>query len=545
MVTAVNPSLPVIAAQAVGSATAGLVLQPGAVVSAQVLKVADNRAQIAIANLAIDVLSEVPLSPGQTLQLAASQTEGGDVRLAIVGQGTTAAGGASGEAISLAPNAQVDTAANLSAAPGDPLTPLERMAVSVASGNAATQQQSLAPLFADLAAAAASGNLPPTLQQAVMQVLAKQTRLDQNLGGGDIEAAFQKSGLFLETSLASSAALPARGAPDLKAALIVLRQALASIVDHTQSPAAPPGPTPAANTPRGVAKPALDAAPPLSPEIVDQQDGQELGQPIPAPRAQLAPLQQDPAAPQMMLPEDLLILEPGSATAGEVLNLVQEARQEIPHASGAGTATMVLPDGRREDVILRTLTPSPPFRGALPSAQPVASASIARNAPLATVAHRLLEETDAALARQTLLQVASLPDRTDASGARIDPSVTCWNFEIPFVTPQGTAMAQFEISRDGGGTEIESAKKVWRARFSVDIEPAGPVHALVILSEGRTSVRMWADRPQTAARLRAGSFELSQALSRAELTPGDIVIRQGAPPQPPPARAGHFLDRTL
>ena len=42
---------------------------------------------------------------------------------------------------------------------------------------------------------------------------------------------------------------------------------------------------------------------------------------------------------------------------------------------------------------------------------------------------------------------------------------------------------------------------------------------------------MWAERPATAAQLRAGAAELSQALARAELQPGDIVIRDGAPPQ--------------
>jgi hypothetical protein len=56
-------------------------------------------------------------------------------------------------------------------------------------------------------------------------------------------------------------------------------------------------------------------------------------------------------------------------------------------------------------------------------------------------------------------------------------------------------------------------------------------------------VRMWAERPATAAQLRAGVSELSQALSQAELRPGDIVIRDGTPPQVKPARAGHFLDR--
>jgi hypothetical protein len=54
---------------------------------------------------------------------------------------------------------------------------------------------------------------------------------------------------------------------------------------------------------------------------------------------------------------------------------------------------------------------------------------------------------------------------------------------------------------------------------------------------------MWAERPATASQLRAGVSQLTQALSRAELTPGDIVIRDGAPPQPAAAPAGHFLDR--
>jgi hypothetical protein len=56
---------------------------------------------------------------------------------------------------------------------------------------------------------------------------------------------------------------------------------------------------------------------------------------------------------------------------------------------------------------------------------------------------------------------------------------------------------------------------------------------------------MWAERPATAAQLRAGASQLSEALSHADLRPGDIVIRNGAPPQVAPAKAGHFLDRAL
>ncbi|MBI5265024.1 MAG: flagellar hook-length control protein FliK, partial [Bradyrhizobium sp.] len=84
-----------------------------------------------------------------------------------------------------------------------------------------------------------------------------------------------------------------------------------------------------------------------------------------------------------------------------------------------------------------------------------------------------------------------------------------------------------------------------RARFSLDVEPAGPVHALISFSDEKTSVRMWAERPATAAQLRAGVGELNRALSRAELKPGEIVVADGTPPQAAPPQAGHFLDRAL
>jgi hypothetical protein len=171
-------------------------------------------------------------------------------------------------------------------------------------------------------------------------------------------------------------------------------------------------------------------------------------------------------------------------------------------------------------------------------------ATLLTNSPAETAIHHLIAETEGALARQTLLQVASLPTHVDPTTGRIDTTPR-WNFEIPFATPRGTAVAQFEISRDGGGNAVEPAKRVWRARFSLDIEPAGPVHALITLIGDKTSVRMWAERPATATQLRADASQLNQALTRAELTPGDIVIRDGAPPQPAPTPAGHFLDRAL
>src|SRR5882757_2398515 len=175
MAISINPVLPVLAAQEVGGTAPEFVLQPGSVVIAQVLKILSaDLVRIAIAGLSIDVLSEIPLQEGQVLQLAVSQTKDG-IRLAVVGQGADAAG-LSGDAVTLSPDALIDATANpptITAPPKNSLTPSERAAVSVAAQNAATEQESLAPLFANLGVAASLGNLPPKLQQAIAQVLAQ------------------------------------------------------------------------------------------------------------------------------------------------------------------------------------------------------------------------------------------------------------------------------------------------------------------------------------------------------------------------------------
>ena len=512
MSISVGPILPVIAAQGVASNVA---LQPGTVVSAQVLQVLSNDlVRIAIANLSIDVLTEVPLQAGQNLQLAVSQTPD-SIRLAIVGQGATAGAATDTASLaSLAPNAPVTAPPSSSV-----LTALERAAVSTATQTAVTQQGSLSQLFANLGAVAGSSGLPPGLQQAVTQLLAQQTSLNSGLTGSDIQNAFQSSGIFLEASLASGS-VSASGVPDLKAALIVLRQTLLSSVGITGAAGD------SATTADAVSH---AAAATLVPSLSADDELQEI------------------LLPQARLPVAEDALEVGSMgrivspamPLEAALNLLQEA-QEIP-TGGALPATGTA----NADVTAHTNTPPPPFRGALPSAQSVASPSIASSASLATSARHLLDDTDAAIARQTLLQVGSLPDRVDTTGQRLDSTSPRWSFEIPFVTPQGTAVSQFEISRDGGGNETEAAKRVWRARFSLDVEPAGPVHALVSLTGDRTSVRMWAERPATADQLRAGVAQLNQALSRAELVPGDIVIRDGTPTPSASAPAGHFLDRAL
>jgi hypothetical protein len=79
-------------------------------------------------------------------------------------------------------------------------------------------------------------------------------------------------------------------------------------------------------------------------------------------------------------------------------------------------------------------------------------------------------------------------------------------------------------------------------RFSLNVEPMGPVHALIAVTGERAAVTVWAEREASAALLRAGAPVLADALREAALTPGDIQFRVGTPAAPPPA-AGRFVDR--
>ncbi|MDR3467958.1 MAG: flagellar hook-length control protein FliK [Xanthobacteraceae bacterium] len=507
-----------------GAAAPTLVLQPGTVVTAQVLSVLDaNLVRIAIANMSLDVQSLVPLQTGATLQLAVSQTAQG-IQLTIVPEG--AAQGAAGTAATAATSQATDTSAIARtvlagdvAAPTNVtlLTPAQAAAVAAAAQNAAARQSGLSSLFANLAATVSS--LPAPVQQAATDLLAARPVLTTTLGATDIQSAFANSGLFLEAGLAGGLLMPgqAGGPPDLKGALLVLRQLLTTTSAEAPATAEAVGPAvPVVEVPDATAHGA-GAQTPSSP-LAPQGGGQVL------------------EAAVLLAGEDAAALMPGGSTPAQI-DAATAAPTHLPEAEAPPTA----PGGAAGPAVGAAGVP-PPYRGAAPSAQAVASPSIAAGASSHEIVQHLVADTDGAIARQTLLQIASLPGQGDAGAA--DRATARWNFEIPFATPQGTAVAQFEISGDGGGQTAGAGQRVWRARFSLNVEPTGPVHAIVSLVGGTTSVRMWAERPQTAAQLRISAPELGAALRQADLEPGDIVIGDGAPPLPAKAAAaGRFLDR--
>jgi len=552
-------------------------LRAGDVIEAQVLQAVGDAAKIAIGNTILKVLTQVALTPGSTVKLAVSNTPQG-LRLTLVGNGsganagagsgTTATAGQIGTAATAGTNGaagatgsadaakatNVTTTASQPAAtiittsagapqqaaspdqsaptgstvaqtittnggagpasatatgisataaaadppaaqPGAPNPILAATAaLAAAVGSSAARQGGLGPLFADAGIAAGLASVPEPVRQAAERLLALLPALDETISADGVKQALDRSGLFFEARLSAEvegAASAAPGLPDdLKAGLVVLRNVLKSWLANDLPVAfAPDGATPGA-------MPGL-----LQPGAVNGRN----------------------ALMAMMTGNDGTA--PRDASTG--------AQDAAPRVTASAAAA-----------------PPPPYRGAPTAGQPAAAPSISADTAPRDIGRVLLGETDAALARQTLLQAASLPDHASAMSAssavmRNDPtSGPRWLFEVPFATPQGAAVAQFEIARDGHNAPPAGQKAAWRARFSLDVEPIGPVHAQIALVGTRAAVTLWAERPETSARLRDNAPQLAEALRKAELETADVLVRAGTPPRPREAApAGRFLDR--
>jgi hypothetical protein len=176
----------------------------------------------------------------------------------------------------------------------------------------------------------------------------------------------------------------------------------------------------------------------------------------------------------------------------------------------------------------RPLATPPPVREAGLTPQAAARPTVSAQDQAPVIVQHLAREVDQAVARQTLHQLASLPDGQAPS----------WLFELPVATPQGAAVAQFEIDRDGRQSGATDGSQAWRVRFSLDIEPLGPVHVHLRLDGERTGVTVWAERAEGLERLRGLGSELSRAL------PAEVIFHPGSPRRPLPEN-GQFVDRAL
>jgi hypothetical protein len=525
----------------------GTPLQAGQVVQALVLELIESDVfRLQLPQATVDVRSDVPLAVGSTVTLAVKGA-GANARVVIYAddarpavQAAQPAQPAQGAAPSLSGKHPVGEAVIIARAPVQSRAPVEapvlrdtppiaparapqppqpqvvtpERALGEAVRAAATKQSGLAPLFADIeqVARVAPETIPAPVRAAAQQVAALRVPLDESLTASDVKQAFVRSGVLFEPRVAAGKAAevsPPPSAPnatppagDLKAALLVLRQVLKTWVDDTV--------------------PVRASAPPTVPAAPDRVDAPRPAAPLDAAGIKLLANALAGVADELLPATPPLSPEQAASLAKSVATQLV-ARDAPDHAAAPA------PNG-----------PPPPYRGAALSAQAPAAPTIAPDTPPRESAERLLAATDGAIARTTLLQAASLPDQQPQ---RIDPTQR-WSFEVPFATPQGSAVAQFEVSRDPQGAKSDRQLPTWRARFSLDVEPMGPVHALVALAGSRASVTLWAECQATVARLNDNAAMLNDALRAAALEPADVLFRVGAPPNVArQAAPGRFMDR--
>jgi hypothetical protein len=189
---------------------------------------------------------------------------------------------------------------------------------------------------------------------------------------------------------------------------------------------------------------------------------------------------------------------------------------------------------------------APPYPGAALQGQAPASPTLVPNAALEWVVVLLAKEAKGALSRQVLMQAASLPKSGQAAAAGQTASrgsAAHWLFELLLAAPDGPAVAEFEIDRDGGGREDRPSDPIWRVRFSLDFAPLGPVHARISLSGGRAHVALWAEDADTREFLNGAQGELADDLMGDDLI-AEVAVFQGKPNAAPPP-AGHFVNRAV
>jgi len=374
-----------------------------------------------------------PISATPAIAPAATVGVGG-VSAAATRPTAEVAAGASQLAAQVTATLTEDLVVNLPTAP-------QPSALMAMVGEAATQQDSLAPLLADLAVAVNSPAMPADARATAGQILAAQIPLGADVTAEQLRSAAQGSGVFLEAGLAEAVVngdevAPANLLQDLKALLLQLSSELAPLIEG------PSLPRPTAQT---AATPGV-TAPRSSPDQLEPPVG-------------------------------------GGPTTGQAA-----VRASLDTQTGA-------------DVLVRTLQ----------------------------------QEAQGALARVQLSQAASVgqPGQT-----------TRWMFEVPIATPAGAGVAQFEISRDGRGPGAGNGEPEpsWRARFSVNVAPSGPVHADVMLGNGRARVTLMAEDAGARQALDAHQDELTQALAAEHGADVAVRIIGGAPPRPQQP-AGQLVDR--
>ncbi|WP_157738639.1 flagellar hook-length control protein FliK [Labrenzia sp. VG12] len=248
----------------------------------------------------------------------------------------------------------------------------------------------------------------------------------------------------------------------------------------------------------------------------------------------------------------------GGPTAGDFQQAVRqsgqfrEAQLALPGNSGGAvpdlkSALLSLKSllqqlGHRPEIARPAGQPAAPSRHTPPQGQAPQSASGYWAGAAPQNLQALLKETDAALARLRLTQLANTGLARE-SGPQVAAKPMDVVLELPLALGQETAVMQMQIGRDGAGNQTDDeSEPAWRLRFALDLTATGPLEAAISLRGGGTYASLWVERKDTFDNLNAVRETMEAAFADAGLDLQELRLVRGLPPKTA-AYYGAMIDR--
>lgn len=392
------------------------------------------------------------------------------------------------------------------------------------------KQGALTPILASLRQLSRAPNLPVPRQlsqtsQAIVQQLADVKTISTPAG---LQKAILNSGNFLESSLLKNEGntVPDQAIrQDFKAGLLRLVQQLRNWPGNTSTPATAPAVT-------------GKSIPPATATTAQTSTGG-----VPAAVAGSV-LKITPGTTATALP---------GATPETFTRLAQTSPDQLQRAIRAATDTSTLrtpvntttaasaatanitrnPVATAAHPIEGIRTAPPPQPGAIPVAQAAQRVTTEMLNQLVNLRTDLLQQTESALARLQLHQLASLPREAERG-------LLEWLFELPVRHREDIDLWSFRIAREAAQNQRERPdhQPQWSVQIAIDLPGLGPLQVRVQLHGEQISTRFWAESESTLPLLREHLPELRQTMTDAGLDVADLDCQAGplATQQPKPGK---------
>lgn len=399
------------------------------------------------------------------------------------------------------------------------------------------QQDSMTPLLASLARLTQLPQPPvPLLIRELIRTMVRNFPDTDTVSRPDgLRTAIERSGLFLERHLAQQATPTSARMPDPAPIAAIGKDFKANLLQLIYRLRNWPGSAPELRPP-GIANPPQPLAPTGSqaPAIpVTPREPPQLPRVPPAVNTRGDGASPNPAMTRSNSTNSPL--QTASTMSADQLHRAIQAGTRTPLAgvrpalgpAPLPAATALLPVTTSPGTASVTLSGAvpPPFPGAAPAPQAAVQATLDLMNRIGNLRTDLLRQTEVALARLQLHQLASQP--RDAERSLLE-----WLFELPVRRGDDIDLWSVRFTREQTQRETQKrkAQHKWSVQLAFDLPGLGPVQAQVTLHGERVSTRFWAGNEASLPLFRENLQSLQKMFGHVGLEIGKLDCVPGPMP---------------